>query len=57
MLKASAYPEPMAPTFEQLEAQGRLRPTASEEIDVLHGWRIGGTREPARAVLLQVVDE
>jgi len=47
----------MAPGFEQLEAQGRLPAAASEEIDVLHGWRIGGTREPARAALLQVAGE
>ena len=57
VLKAPAYPEPVASAFAQLEAQGRFRAAASEEIEVLHGWRIGGTREPARAVLLQVVDE
>ncbi len=57
VLKSPAYPESFAPLFEQLEAQGRLRPVASGEIELVHGWRIEGVRQPARAVLLEVVAE
>jgi hypothetical protein len=54
VVKAPDYPEPLAPAFQALEDQGRLRPEFSADISTFSGFRIYGRRTTVRVVILKV---
>jgi len=48
------YPEPLAPAFQALEDQGKLRPKFSADVSTFSGFRIYGRRVTVRVVILEV---
>jgi hypothetical protein len=54
VVKAPDYPAPLAPTFQALEEEGRLRPVFSGEVSTFSGFRVYGQRMAERVVILEV---
>jgi phage shock protein PspC (stress-responsive transcriptional regulator) len=54
VVKSPDYPEALAPAFQALEDQGRLRPVYSTDISTFTGFRIYGQRVQLRMVILEV---
>jgi len=54
VVKTPNFPEPVAPAFQMLEEQGKLRPVYSAEFPTFTGFRIYGQKVSVRVVILEV---
>jgi hypothetical protein len=55
VVKSPGYPEALAPAFQALEDEGKLRPVSSTEVSTFANFRISGQRAPLQVTIMKVV--